>query len=148
MTKVVCATRGGVGSRTVQRAAIERARTTKGELVFLYVIDLTSLGGHEEGLASSVREELRWMGQTILRIAEKRAEDSGMAAERVIREGKVGEEIARYLTESGATLLLLGAPRKEDLSRFGEDGIVRFAEWIQAATGVAVEVVRSRNAAA
>jgi nucleotide-binding universal stress UspA family protein len=88
------------------------------------------------------------MGQTILRIAEKRAEDSGMAAERVIREGKVGEEIARYLTESGATLLLLGAPRKEDLSRFGEDGIVRFAEWIQAATGVAVEVVRSRNAAA
>ena len=34
---IVCATRGGEGSRAVQLAAIERAKQSGNELVFLYL---------------------------------------------------------------------------------------------------------------
>ena len=49
---IVCATRGGEGSRAVQMAAIRRARATGSKLIFLYVTDPHSLGDYDETLVS------------------------------------------------------------------------------------------------
>jgi hypothetical protein len=60
----------------------------------------------------------------------------------VIREGNLQEEIGRFLQESKATLLLLGAPRGATSTIFGDDAVERFAHVIEEKTGIPVEVVR------
>lgn len=142
MSSIVCATRAGEGSRAVQLAAIERARRPNQELVFLYIIDSNSLGEVEEMIRESLRLELMWMGKTLLRIAEKRADEGNIKAALVIREGTVRDEICSFVIESGAQLLLLGAPRGTSANIFGDDEIERFAGSIHQTTGVPVEIIR------
>ena len=48
MKCIVCATRGGEGSRAAQMAAIRQARRTGKPLVFLYVTDPYSMGDVDE----------------------------------------------------------------------------------------------------
>jgi nucleotide-binding universal stress UspA family protein len=148
MNDIVCATRGGEGSRAVQLAAIERARETGRPLVFLYVADPGSLGDVGHALEAAVREELIWMGKALLRIAQRRAKQEGLTCALVIREGSVRDEIAQYLTTHKAGLLLLGAPRGIAANVFSgqpensdEPAIERFAADIHHSTGVPVEIV-------
>ena len=50
MNEIVCATRGGEGSRAVQMAAIEQAKTTGNPLVFLYVVSPDTITDVEPAL--------------------------------------------------------------------------------------------------
>ena len=145
MSRIVCATRGGEGSRAVQMVAVRRAKESGQPLTFLFVTDPASLGAVDEMLIPALREELHWMGQTLLSIAHQRALLAGLEAEVVIRVGKVEAEIGRYLHESGANLLLLGAPRGTTANVFGDDAIEKFADSLQKATNVPVEVIRPEN---
>ena len=97
MECIVCATRGGEGSRAAQEAAIRRARKEGKPLVFLYVTALDSLGDVDEQLIPAIRQELNWMGQTLLQVAKGRAEAAGLKATVEIREGAVQMEIDRFL---------------------------------------------------
>jgi hypothetical protein len=142
MACIVCATRGGEGSRAVQLAAIERAKRTGNDLIFLFVADPASRGVVEETLRSAVREELLWMGSAMLQIARRRAEAKEIDVQLAIREGEVNKQIGRFLQEVDAELLFLGAPRGTTSTVFGDDAIERFAQSIKEATGVDVEVVR------
>jgi len=142
LSGIVCATRGGAGSRAVQQQAITYASERGSGLVFLYVIDLTRMSPAEEILKPAVREELQWLGRTLLRIAQKRATKSQIDSEVVIRDGAVFEEISRFLKERSAELLLLGAPRGTTANIAGDDVIEQLAEDIQSETGVEVEIVR------
>lgn len=142
MGSIVCATRGGAGSRSVQQAAINYARQRKSDLVFLFVIDTSSIDEEEEELIQAVRTELYFLGQTLLRIAKKRAANFQVTAEIVIREGRVMDQITTFLEESAAELLLLGAPRGTTATTFGDDAIERFAEAIYRETDVEVEIIR------
>ena len=142
MGSIVCATRGGAGSRAVQQAAISLARERDRELVFLFVIDPANLVKEEAELVVAVRDELLFLGQSLLRIAKKRAANNQVAAEIVVREGSVRDEIAKYLGESSAELLLLGAPRGTTANIFGDDVIEQFAQDISRDTGVEVEIIR------
>jgi nucleotide-binding universal stress UspA family protein len=144
---IVCATRGGEGSRAVKERAIEHALAHDSALIFLYVIDAEAI--EEEGpaaggraLDTALRLELRWMGRVLLEMARAQAERAGASATLVIREGDVREEIAAYVREIGAARLLLGAPRGTTANVFGDDAIERFAEEIASISGVGVEVVR------
>lgn len=139
---IVCATRGGQGSRAAQLRAIELAKEQESKLVFLYVVDVHVIGEYEEVLASAIRAEFHWLGRALLRVAQQRAEQSDVDAEIVIRDGEVKEEIERFLQETQASLLLLGAPRETSTYVFGDDAIEQFAETIEGDTGVPVEVVR------
>jgi len=130
MGNIVCATRGGEGSRVVQETAIERAKEADIPLVFLY------------GLKTAVSAELHWMGETLLRIAQIRADAMYLPTEVKIREGDVQEEIIRYLRENETDLLLLGAPRGTTANVFGDDKIEQLADSVQKQTNVAVEIVR------
>lgn len=142
MACVVCATRGGAGSRAVQQRAVKYALRDFDELVYLYVIDTTGLTIVDGELLSATREELRWLGHALLGIAQRRAENLKVDAEIVIREGEVREEICRFLMERSADLLLLGAPRGTTSSTFGDDIVEKFARSIQEQTGIPVEIIR------
>lgn len=142
MKSIVCATRGGEGSRAAQMAAIHEARRTGKPLIFLYVTDTSSFSRVEEVLLPALRAELNWMGRTLLQVAKQRAESAGLLAHVEILEGQVQEEIGRFLQEADADLLILGAPRGTTANVFGDDAVEHFAQSIQAKTGVQVQVMR------
>jgi nucleotide-binding universal stress UspA family protein len=139
---IVCATRGGEGSRAVQLAAIERAKQTGKDLVFLFVADTTMRVHIEENLHTAVRDELVWMGNAMLQIARLRAGARHIDVQLKVRVGEVREEIERFLQDSQADLLLLGAPRGTTATIFGDDAIEKFAKTIQQDTGIQVDVIR------
>ena len=141
MECIVCATRGGEGSRAAQEAAIRRARIEGKPLVFLYITSPDSLGDVDEQLIPAIRQELNWMGQTLLQVAKGRAEAAGLKATVEIREGAVQMEIERFLQESNAEVLILGAPRGLTANVFGDDVVEQFAQTIQADTGIEVQVI-------
>lgn len=143
MSGIVCATRGGEGSRAVQKAAIQRAKAEQRPLFFLYVADPDSLDDDvDPGLKTAVLSELTWMGETLLRMAQRRADSEFLPSEIHIRQGEVRQEICRYLLEHDITLLMLGAPRGTTANVFGDDAIEQFAQSIQEQTHVPVEIVR------
>ena len=126
MGYIVCATRGGAGSRAVQERAIQHASQRGQKLIFLYVIDTSRLSEADEPLHDAVELELDWLGRTLLRIAQIRSENAGIESTVVIRKGQVIAEICRFISEQSAELL----------------SIEILAERICSETGVAVEVVR------
>lgn len=144
---IVCATRGGEGSRAVQLAAIERARQSNKDLVFLFVADTAIQDRVEETLQTAVHDELVWMGNAMLQIAKLRAGARHIDVQLNVRTGEVRKEITRFLQESQAEVLLLGAPRGTSAAVFGDDAIEQFAYSIQQETGVAVEIIRPEDVA-
>jgi len=142
MNEIVCATRGGAGSRAVQLVAIDRAKRFGNPLVFLYVAAPGDLGHESSALQEAVREELIWLGKALLYVAEKRAQDAGLKVETVTLVGNVQDEICSYLTEHKASILLLGAPRGTTAELSGDDAVERFASRITENSGVEVQTVR------
>lgn len=139
---VVCATRGGEGSRAAQEEAIRYALENKKELVFIYIVDFKTLDEFDDTLLPAVREELTWLGQSLLRIARHRAEQANVTAEIVIMEGDVRLMIEKFLMESEAEILFLGAPRGTTANVFGDDAIEKFAQRIQEDTRVQAKIAR------
>ncbi|HZD11282.1 MAG TPA: universal stress protein [Candidatus Binatia bacterium] len=144
MAVIVCATRGGEGSRAAQLMAIEAARSEGEDLVFLYVVDQALIEEHDERLKGAVYAELHWLARALLHIARQRAERAGLSAEVVVRDGAVKEEIEQFLSESKASRLLLGASRGTS-PVFGDDTVEQFAKSIETDTGVPVTVVRPED---
>lgn len=140
MSDIVCAIRGGAGSRAVQNVAIGEALASDAPLVFLYVIDRRVLEACEANMQPSVRNELYWMGKTLVRIAVARAQAAGLRRVTwAVREGEVREEIVRAVSARPTRLLLIGASRRD--THEGPDAAAGFAAWVQATTGVTVEIV-------
>lgn len=137
---IICAARGGRGSRAVQVEAIRVARERHARLVFLYIVDVHALGEVDESLLPSVRAELEWLGSALMQVARQRAQQANIQVDVAVREGKVREEISRYVRESGASLLLMGAPRTT-AGRGDGEAIDRFARSLEEKTGVQVRLV-------
>lgn len=142
---IVCATRGGEGSRAVQIEAIRRSRALERPLTFLFVTDPSTIRDVDQSLLPAVQAELDWMGNTLLYIAQQRAKHAGLQAHVEIRHGDVREEIGRFLSETHAEMLLLGASRGTTANVFGDDAIEQFALAIQNKTGIPVEVIRPED---
>jgi hypothetical protein len=142
MSAVVCATRGGEGSRAAQEIATQYALEHQLELIFIYIVDFKTLDVFDDSLLPAVREELNWLGKSLLRIARNRALLAGVSAEIVIREGDVRQKIDEFLQEFEAEILFLGAPRGTSANVFGDDAIEQFAQKISSETGVKVEIAR------
>ena len=122
-------------------AAIEQARELDVPLVFLFIVDPYSLDGMDGSLETAVSRELGWMGQTLLQIAKRRAQEAGLEAECTLQHGKVRDEIGRFLQANQASRLILGAPRGSTANVFGDDAVEKFAAAIEAETGVTVQIV-------
>ncbi len=145
MRCIVCATRGGQGSRAVQEEAVRLAREQDAKLVFLFVVDMGDLNPTDEGLVPYIQAELHWLGQALVYLARKRARLKNIQADVIIRQGNVQTEIGRFLQESQAETLLLGAPRGTTAAVFGDDAVELFAKDIQTKTNVPVRVVRPES---
>jgi len=139
---IVCATRGGEGSRAVQQRAIELAVERSCHLVFLYVIDSDRAEGLDGHLQRAVDRELSWIARTLLAIAVKRASDANVDAGSSVRRGDVLEEIRQFLVDKDADLLLLGAPRGTNALVMGDDAVEQLAMAIEAASAIPFEIVR------
>lgn len=139
---IVCATRGGEGSRALQRTAVESSRRERSLLVFVYVVNHRELGELEAGEIPYVEAELSWLGETLLLLAQNRAKEAGVSAETVIRTGSPLVEIAQVARNYKANRIMLGAPRGTTANVFGDDEIERAATLLSDETGISVEIVR------
>lgn len=145
MSLIVCATRGGEGSRAVQQKALDVALAEQANIVFLYIIDVARWTDVEEGLEGAAKDEAYWLGKTLLYLAKLRAEAVGISAEIEIREGDMLTTIQNYVRDRQASHLLLGAPRGTTANVFGDDAIEQFAGTIAQETGIPAEVVRPES---
>jgi nucleotide-binding universal stress UspA family protein len=142
MERIVCATRGGAASRSVQDRAIGLAVEHAAELIFLYVADSCSCGALSDDMAQVVEDELRRLGRSFLHIAHDRAQEQGVEAGMVAKCGPVRQTILDQVIETQADTLVVGAPRSISVAQeFGDEGIQTFAEEVTRKTGAQVVVV-------
>ena len=139
---IVCATRGGQGSRAVQRAAVAHAKEADARLEFLYVVDDEVIEGISNTLRPALRQELLWIGRTLLELAARRGRLEGVSAEIIVLEGTVRDQIIAYLREHNVLALYVGAPRGTTANNFGDDEIEQFALMVERDTDTKVHVAR------
>lgn len=145
MSLIVCATRGGEGSRVAQLQAIQLAKKLEKELVFLFVADTEAAEDHDESLNPALEAELVWLGKVLLGVAEDLAIRYDWESRSVVRTGRVGPEITRFLLENEVDVLIMGASRGTTKNIFGDDAIEKFATEIINQTGVDVEIARPED---
>jgi nucleotide-binding universal stress UspA family protein len=143
MGKILCPTRGGEGSRRTQEAAIAMAKERGDELVFLYVVDLDFLNQTERAVRPDVvAHEMRRLGEFLLSMAQERAQEQGVDASYILREGEVQAEIKAAAVEEGATLVVLGQSEEHDETcHFEPEKLFKFAAQIEAETGIEARVI-------
>jgi len=142
MGKILCPTRGGEGSHRTQEAAIAMAKERGDDLVFLYVVELDFLNKTERAVRPDVvAQEMTRMGEFLLSMAQERAQEQGLEASYILREGEVQAEIKAAAVEEGATLVLLGQSEEDDPTcKFEPEKLFKFAEEIEAETGIEARV--------
>lgn len=145
MGLIVCATRGGEGSRVAQLRATRLARKSGNPLVFLYVADTEAAEDHDDSLNPALEAELAWLGSVLLGVAEDRATRYGWESRSVVRTGRVSKEITKFLLENQVDALVLGAPWGTTKNIFGDDAIEQFAKEVTQQTGVKVEIARPED---
>ena len=141
MGKILCATRGGEASYRTQDAAIVLAQERGDELLFLFVVDTHFLDKAGRAVRPDVvAEEMSHMGEFLLAMAQERAQKQGVAADYVLRRGKLRDELKAAAREEGVDLVVLGKPA-DTASAFVPADLEAFASEIEAETGVEAVIV-------
>ena len=139
MPGIICAVRGGPESQGTIDKAISLALEVKLPLNFLYVVNLDFLTHTQISKTHTISDQLTQMGEFILLTAQQKAEDRGVSAKAIIRQGKVREEIINVALEIDADYFVLGLPVGDDEKNvFLVDRIKEFGESIEQETGAAV----------
>jgi nucleotide-binding universal stress UspA family protein len=139
MSAIVCAIRGGPDSQPTIAKSIELAKETGLPLYFMYVVNLDFLTHTSSSRTHTLSGQMHQMGEFILLTAQSTAADNGIAAERVIRQGQVREEIANLCHEVDAAWLVIGHPKGEEESDlFTHEMLQKFIERIEQETGAKV----------
>lgn len=119
MSGILCAIRGGPSSRPTITTSIQLAQETGEIIYFLYVVNLDFLTHSSSSKTNHISQELHDMGEFILLSAQEQADQAGVQAEGVIREGRVVEEIITFCEERKPLYVILGRPEEE-----GEDNLL------------------------
>ena len=139
MAGIVCAVRGGPHSQVTIGRAIDLARETDLPLHFLYVVNLDFLTHTSSSRVRTISEEMRQMGEFILLAAQSKAMAEGVAAESLVRQGNVGEEIVHLCRELAADYLVMGLPQIEhEESVFTHERLQAFIKDTEERTGAKV----------
>lgn len=142
MSKIVCAIRGGPGSRSTIHKAIELAKARGGALYFLYVFNLGFLSHTSHSRTDAIAGEMQKMGEFILLMAQTLAAEQKVAAEGVMRQGQVEEEIVALAEEVGADTVVLGRPlEQKERNVFTFDRFPEFVQGVREQTGADVVLV-------
>jgi nucleotide-binding universal stress UspA family protein len=140
MGTILCATRGGEESYSTQDAAIALAKQQGDALVFLYVIDVSFLDQTAAPLVIDVESRLEKLGRFQLKMAQERAGAQDVAAQAIVREGQLREELVTAAQEISATLIVLGRSRRQT-AIFEENRLQAFAADLQTETGIEVRIL-------
>ncbi|MBC7224756.1 MAG: universal stress protein [Anaerolineae bacterium] len=141
MGKILCATRGGEAAQRTQDAAIALAKERGDSLLFLFVADVHFLNHTEHPVRPDVvQEEMVHMGEFLLAMAQERAQQQGVPASFVVRQGNLVEQLKAVAVEEGASLVVLGRPSQEG-GLFRLEELEALAAEIQRETGVETRIL-------
>jgi len=142
MSGIVCAIRGGPGSRPTIDKAISLAAESDQRIYFLYVVNLDFLTHTQSSRIHSITEEMTQMGEFILLSAQATANARNVGAEGVVRQGNIGEEIVSLCLEVKADYVILGTPQTErEENIFNIQRLNTFRERLEGETGAQVVLV-------
>ncbi len=139
MPGIVCAIRGGPGSRPTIETAIHLAKEQQIDLYFLYIVNLDFLSHTTSSRVHAISEDMQHMGEFILLSAQERASKQGVKAEGLIRHGNVGEEIIAACRSLQADYVILGRPHAAtQTDTFDSERLEKFGARIRQETGAEV----------
>lgn len=145
MAGIVCAIRGGPGSKATIQTSIDLAKESGQPLHFLYVVNLDFLQRTESSRIRQVSNELENMGDFILLSARSQAEAQGVNAHGEVRHGNVGEEIVQLAEDIEADYIVMGSPGgKADEDVFTEDRLQEFRSAIERESGARVVIAQEQ----
>jgi nucleotide-binding universal stress UspA family protein len=105
---IVCAVTGSVNSEKAVRNAADMAVTNLARLTFVYVVDVGFLSGLTVQLRPEYAEHfLDRLGNKILDEAVAIASSAGVTAKKVLRKGKVMDEVTKVIKEESADILVV-----------------------------------------
>lgn len=110
MAKILCAIRGGEASHRLQDIAIELAKETGDEIVFLYVVNIEFVETTSITMRESVSLEMEKLGEFLLLIALEKANKEGVVASQLIRHGNLREEFEIAASAPDILKVLFGKP--------------------------------------
>jgi K+-sensing histidine kinase KdpD len=135
MGVIVCAIRGGPESQATIVKAVALAQETDLPLHFLYVVNRDLLSSASSNRARAMSKHIRQMGKAVLHTAQVMASAQGVRARGLVRQGKVGDEIASLCHDLGAGYLILGRPQAQrGKNVFSEALLAQFIERIEKQT--------------
>ncbi len=113
MAPILCPTRGGEPSYPNQDRAILLAKERDERLLFLFVADVSFLGGRAGPVLVDVEEQIEEMGEFLLEMAQERAEKEGVSAGAEVRWGDFRGALASAIEEHQISTVVLGSPGEE-----------------------------------
>jgi nucleotide-binding universal stress UspA family protein len=139
MGVIVCAIRGGPDSQATIAKAVALAQETDLPVHFLYVVNCDLLSSASSNYARAISKHIRQMGRAVLQKAQAMASVQGVRARGLVRQGKVGDEIASLCHDLGANYLILGRPQAQtEKNIFSEALLAQFIQRIEKQTGAEV----------
>jgi nucleotide-binding universal stress UspA family protein len=143
MSGITCAIRGGPDSHPTIQTAIDLAQKTGQTIYFLYVVNLDFLTYTSTSRVQVAAQEMRQMGEFILLTAQAQAEEKGVKAECIVRQGQVRDEIINLCHEVSAEYVLLGRPRGQDeVDVFTHERLDQFTQRIEEESGAKVVLTK------
>lgn len=135
MGVIVCAIRGGPESQATIVKAVALAQETDLPLRFLYVVNRDLLPTASSNRARAISKHIGQMGRAVLHTAQAMASAQGVRSRGLVRQGKVGDEIASLCHDLGAGYLILGRPQAQrGKNVFSEALLAQFIERIEKQT--------------
>jgi nucleotide-binding universal stress UspA family protein len=113
MSGILCAIRGGPSSQPTILKSIQLAKDSKKTIYFLYVVNLDFLAHTSSSKTDHISKEIEEMGEFILLSAQEQAQQEGVKAEGVIRDGKVIDEVVAWCEENQPDFVILGRPQED-----------------------------------
>jgi nucleotide-binding universal stress UspA family protein len=143
MSGIVCAIRGGPDSRITIEKSIQLAKQTGLKLHFLYVVNLDFLTHTTSSRIAAISTEMHQMGEFILLSAQRAAARQDVAAEIVVRQGNVSDEIIALCHEIQANHVVLGLPQQavDRENAFDRERIDQFSQRLERESGAKVVLV-------
>jgi nucleotide-binding universal stress UspA family protein len=144
LKSIVCGITGSENSQKAMQFALKMALADSARLTFVYVVDVGFLKGITIQLTPQYAEEfLERLGNRILDEAMEIASSKGLTAKKVVRKGKIMEEVCKVIKEEKGDILVVGDEGRSFAQNvlFGKR-LSNTVKEMERLTGVPVKVVR------
>ena len=141
MVTILYPTRGGNVTHRNQDWTFALAKERQARLILLYVSNVHFLDHMLTPISiDRVWEEMDELGDFLLTMAQDRADQVGVSAEKIIRHGRFREAVKAVIEEEKVSVVVLGRPTQETAITTAEY-IQEVGEYLAAETRVEVFVI-------